>query len=162
MLEKIPQEQSPLNQLLFWDIYSFLQHNLNYTDKMAMSAGVEVRVPYLDKELVALTAHMPPELKMKGRQTKYILKQLAARYLPEDVIHRPKTGFGAPVRNWVRHEMQPMITQRLCGKAFTDTGIFDTAAIQQFIADNAAGKIDGAYTIWALLAVESWLREIGE
>ncbi len=161
MLEKIPEEKNALNQMLFWDIYSFLLHNLNYTDKMAMSAGVEVRVPYLDKELVELTVHMPPSLKMKGRQTKYILKKLAERYLPEEVIYRPKTGFGAPVRTWVKTDMQQMIQERLSGPAFTATNIFKPEAIQQLISDNASGKTDAGYTIWALLAVESWVREFG-
>lgn len=161
MLEKIPEEQSPLNQMLFWDIYSFLQHNLNYTDKMAMGAGVEVRVPYLDRELMELAVHMPPELKMKGRQTKYILRKLAERYLPQEVIYRPKTGFGAPVRSWVKNEMQPMIQQRLFSEAFTAANIFEPGAIRRLIADNAANKTDGAYTIWALLAAESWIRQFG-
>ena len=83
---------------------SFLvDHNLNYTDKMGMSEGVEIRVPFLDNELVDFSYMIPPKLKMKGNTAKYILKKVAERYLPKDVIYREKAGFGAPVRKWINN-----------------------------------------------------------
>ncbi len=158
--DKIPNEKNRLNQMLHVDIYTFLSaHNLNYNDKMAMAAGVEVRVPYLDIDLVNRSAKLPPELKMKGSQTKYILREIAKKYLPEEIIKRKKTGFGAPVRSWVKNEMREMIEERLFGGQFFSYGIFDKEAVRKLVDDNASGRIDAAYSIFALLAVEAWLRQ---
>jgi len=89
----IPKEKSLLNKVLYLELKYFLpDHNLNYTDKLSMAVGVEVRVPFLDKELVEFSTRIPPELKMKGTTTKYLLKKVMERYLPHDVIYRPKAG----------------------------------------------------------------------
>lgn len=160
LLAEIPHETNALNQMLFWELRSFLpDHNLNYTDKLSMAASIETRVPFLDKDLVALSTQIPPELKLKGREAKYILKKLAERYLPKEVIYRPKTGFVAPIRKWIQGEMKSMIHQRLLSPEFNKWGIFDQAEIKKLIAENDAGKADYAYTIWSLLAIESWLRQ---
>jgi len=159
-LSVIPDEQEPINQMLFWDIKYFLtDHNLNYTDKMSMAHGIEVRVPFLDKELVELSCQIPPELKMKGKETKYILKKVAERYLPKDVIYRPKTGFGAPVRDWIIRDLSFKISDYLSKDQIEKRGIFDYESIQKLITSNKSGKIDASYTIWCLLAIESWMRQ---
>ncbi|MBL7718282.1 MAG: asparagine synthase (glutamine-hydrolyzing) [Flavipsychrobacter sp.] len=157
---EIPLEKDPLNQMLFWEIRSFLvDHNLNYMDKLSMAASIETRVPYMDKELVELSTQIPPHLKLKGDETKYLLKKVAERYLPNEVIYRPKTGFVAPIRKWIKEDMQEMIKERLLSDDFYKWGIFDKKAIETLIRDNATGKIEAAYTIWSLLAIESWLRQ---
>lgn len=102
-----------------------VDHNLNYTDKMAMAVGVEVRVPYLDRDLVAFAQKLNPNLKLKGLETKYLLKKVAERYLPKEIIYRPKTGFGAPVRKWITVEMDDMIQERLSEENIVRQGIFD-------------------------------------
>lgn len=160
LLLEIPRETSKLNQMLFLETRSFLvDHNLNYTDKMGMAVGVEIRVPYLDLELVAFAEKIPPHLKLKGRQTKYLLKKVAERYLPHEIIYRPKTGFGAPIRKWVNEELSDMVRERLSKEALDKGGIFDYEAVKQLIDDNRAGKIDAAYTIWTMLAIQSWISQ---
>lgn len=163
-LNAIPEERSWVNRMLYWECISFLpDHNLNYTDKMGMAEGVEIRVPYLDLELVDLSTKIHPNLKLKGRETKYILKKVAEKYLPHEVIYRPKTGFGAPVRHWVSGAMRPLIEERLSPDRLRQQGIFNPDVVWQLIKDNETGKVDAAYTIWALLAIESWYRQfIGE
>jgi len=85
--------------MLNLELKTFLvDHNLNYTDKLSLVAGVEVSVPFLDKELVEFSTKVPVSLKMKGNETKYILKKVAEKYLPQEIIYRSKTGFRAPVR----------------------------------------------------------------
>jgi asparagine synthase (glutamine-hydrolysing) len=160
LLKEIPGENILLNTALFWELKTFLpHHNLAYTDKMAMSESIEVRVPYVDKRIVAFAAALPPELKLKGNTTKYILRQVAKRYLPEAIINRKKTGFGAPVRQWAAGPGHEYIRARLLDKTFLDRGIFDSHAIENLISDNEQGRIDGAYTLFSLLAIESWLRQ---
>ena len=79
-------------------------------------------------------------------------------YLPQDVIHRPKTGFGAPLRRWMRHELREMLGDLLSESSLRRRGLFDPAAVRQLIADNDAGRRDGAYTLLSLLCIEIWCR----
>jgi asparagine synthase (glutamine-hydrolysing) len=158
ILLNIPLETNNLNQLLYLEMKSFLvDHNLNYTDKMSMAAGVEARVPYLDVDLVNFSTRIPPNLKMKGTQTKYLLKKVAEKYLPAEIINRPKAGFGAPVRKWIINDMEEMISQRLSPSRIKNRGIFNSEEVQRLISNNKTGKIDASYTIWSLLAIESWM-----
>jgi asparagine synthase (glutamine-hydrolysing) len=151
---------SPLDRLLYLEIKTFLvDHNLNYTDKMSMAAGVEARVPYLDKELVEFAGKVPMNYKLRNGETKYILKKVAERYLPKGVIYRSKTGFGAPIRDWLRNDLKPMVNERLDRDFLSKQGIFDPDAIQEMIKKNDSGKFDFSYTIWSMLAIQSWLKQ---
>jgi asparagine synthase (glutamine-hydrolysing) len=159
-LKNIPDEHSSLNQMLYWDLKYFLaDHNLNYTDKMSMMHGVEVRVPFLDIELVNFSTTITPDLKLKGLTTKYLLKKVAERYLPMEVIYRPKTGFGAPVRDWVIDDLGETIKERLSISQIDKRLLFLSDEIETLIQENKIGKIDASYTIWALLAIESWITQ---
>ena len=159
-LKNIPNQTSRLNQMLYWEMKYFLtDHNLNYTDKLSMATGVEVRVPFLDTELVEFSTKIPPHLKMKGVSTKYLLKKMMERYLPNDIVYRSKAGFGAPVRQWILHDLEPTIDKYLSQKSIEKRGIFDYTQIQKLITDNKNGDIDASYSIWSLLAIESWCRQ---
>ncbi len=159
-LRNIPFELSSLNQMLYWEMKYFLtDHNLNYTDKLSMAVGVEVRVPFLDKELVEFSTRIPPELKMKGKTTKYLLKKMMERYLPKEVIYRPKTGFGAPVREWILNDLHSLIDVNLSNENLLKISIFDNNEIQKLIKENQEGKLDNSYTILALLSIASWFKQ---
>jgi len=160
LLQCIPAEVSWLNKMLYWEMKTFLvDHNLNYTDKMGMAKGVEIRVPYLDVELVEFACSIDPQLKMKSGETKYILKKVAERYLPKEVIYRSKTGFGAPVRKWILEDLEDMIKERLSKEKIVATGIFDEDEVWKLIEDNKTGKVDASYSVWSLLAIDSWIRQ---
>ena len=162
-INKIPKEKDILNQMLFLEMKFFLtDHNLNYTDKMSMATGVEVRVPFLDKELVEFSTKIPTNLKLKGITTKYILKKVMEKYLPNEVIYRSKSGFGAPVRKWIINDLDHVINKFLSKDKLEDRGIFDYKTVHELINDNKAGKIDASYTIWALLAIESWMQQFNK
>lgn len=156
----LDKQTSDLDRMLFWELKTFLvDHNLNYTDKLGMAVGVEARVPFLDLDLVEFSQSIPTSLKMKGKETKYILKKVAERYLPHEVIYRPKTGFGAPLRKWITSDLQPMIDERLSIDRIKARGIFNPIAVWDLINQNKSGKIDASYSIWALLAIESWCMQ---
>lgn len=162
-INKIPNEKDILNQMLFLEMKFFLtDHNLNYTDKMSMATGVEVRVPFLDKELVEFSTKIPTNLKLKGITTKYILKKVMEKYLPNEVIYRSKSGFGAPVRKWIINDLDHVINKLLSKEKLDNRGIFDYKEVHKLIIDNKAGKIDASYTIWALLAIESWMQQFNK
>lgn len=160
LLKEIPNEKNALNSLLFLEMKTFLvDHNLNYTDKLSMAVGVEARVPFLDIELVEFATKIPPGLKMKGMEAKYILKKVAERYLPKDVIYRPKSGFGVPIRKWITNDLEEMIGNRLSKDNIDKRGIFNSDEVWKLIDDNKNGKIDVSYVIWSLLAIDSWCRQ---
>ncbi len=159
-LSNISSQEDDLNKLLFLEMKYFLtDHNLNYTDKMSMAVGVEVRVPFLDKELVEFSTLIPVEFKMKGVNTKYILKKVAEKYLPHDVIYRPKSGFGAPVRDWIINDLQEFIKVKLSKERIESRGIFNYDNVRKLIERNSNDKIDASYSIWALLSIESWFMQ---
>jgi asparagine synthase (glutamine-hydrolysing) len=149
----------PLTKMLLLEQRFFLaDHNLNYTDKMSMAAGVEVRVPFLDKELVEFAAKIPLKLKQRRGEGKWILKKAMEPYIPLDLIYRAKTGFGAPVRNWISGDLREMVRDILSPSSLQSRGIFDPSAVAKLISDTEAGRIDGAYTILSLLSIEIWCR----
>lgn len=158
-LGAIQAERDPLNRMLFLEAKHFLcDHNLNYTDKMGMAVGVEVRVPFLDPDLIRLAASLPPRFKQHGAQGKWILKQAMQHDLPTDVIHRPKTGFGAPLRRWLRHELRDMVEDLLSERSLAARGLFDHAAVTRLREHDATGRIDAAYPLLALCSIELWCR----
>jgi asparagine synthase (glutamine-hydrolysing) len=126
---------------------------------MSMAHGVEVRVPFLDKELVEFSTTIPPELKMKGTTTKYLLKKVAEKYLPHEIIYRPKSGFGAPVRDWVINEFRCRIESTLSKSKLLKQGMFNYEEVARLINKNEEGIIDASYSIWALLSIQSWLDQ---
>jgi asparagine synthase (glutamine-hydrolysing) len=163
LIHNIPEEKNWLNRMLFWEMRSFLvDHNLNYTDKMSMAVGVETRVPFLDKRIVDFSTIIPPNLKLKGNETKYILKKVAERYLPKEVIYRKKAGFGAPIREWIKNDLDEMIYDRLSPEKIRTRGIFDANAVWKMIGENKKNKIDAAYPILSLLAIESWMIQFAD
>lgn len=159
-LATLPPGLPPLQRMLALEQRFFLaDHNLLYTDKMSMAAGVEVRVPFLDNDLVQLANALPPGLKQRGAEGKWVLKKAMEPYLPHEVISRPKTGFGAPLRHWLRHELRELVDDMLSADTLRRRGLFDPPAVAQLVADDRAGRVDAAYTILGLVCIEIWCRE---
>ena len=158
-LAGLPDSVPRLNRMLYLECRHFLaDHNLNYTDKMGMAAGVEVRVPLLDPDLVRLAFSLPLNQKQRGRQGKWVLTEAMRGILPEQILNRPKTGFGAPLRAWLHGPLRALLNDTLSPDAIRRRGLFAPAEVQQFIADDAAGRIDGAYPLFAMLCIEVWCQ----
>ena len=158
-LATFPSNTPALERMLALEQRFFLaDHNLTYTDKMSMAVGVEVRVPFLDPDLVEFAAQIPPQFKQRGREGKWILKKAMEQYLPMDVIYRPKSGFGAPLRRWLQVELRDWLTDTLSTDRLQRRGIFDAHAVQRLIKANAEGKIDASYTLLSLACIEIWCR----
>jgi asparagine synthase (glutamine-hydrolysing) len=95
---------------------------------------------------------------MKGKTTKYLLKKVMERYLPLDIIYRPKSGFGAPVREWITKDLRSVTDEYLNQEIIEKRAIFDFQAVEQLKKDNINGKIDASYSVWSLLAMEAWFK----
>jgi asparagine synthase (glutamine-hydrolysing) len=158
-LRCIPGEVDPLNRMLYLEAKHFLaDHNLNFTDKASMAAGVEVRVPLLDRDLIDFAARIPTGMKQKGRVGKAIFKRAMEPFLPHDVIYRAKSGFGAPLRRWLRDELREMADDVLSSDSLHRRGLFDPGAVHRLVEMDRAGRIDGTYTIFSLICIELWCR----
>jgi asparagine synthase (glutamine-hydrolysing) len=134
-------------------------HNLMYTDKMSMAAGVEVRVPLLANNLIEFAATIPDNLKQNGRQGKWIFKKTMEAYLPKEIIYRSKTGFGAPLRSWLKFELRDYLEELLSQKSLKSRGLFNPEAVHALIDRNHEGQVDASYTIFSLMCIEIWCRQ---
>ena len=159
-LQRLSPGVPDLNRMLAVEQTFFLaDHNLNYTDKMCMAAGVEARIPLLDPDLVALAARLPLNHKQRAGQGKWILRKAMQPYLPQSVLDRPKTGFGVPLRHWLQRELLPIVEDVLSPASLRDRGLFNYESVQQLIRDTRNGRTDGAYTILSLVSIELWCRQ---
>jgi asparagine synthase (glutamine-hydrolysing) len=148
-----------LTRLLYLDAKTFLPNlNLTYTDKMGMAASVEVRVPLLDDELVALAARIPSGLKLHGVRRKYVFKRSQEGVLPRDIVWRRKAGFGAPIRSWLERGLAPLVSDVLSEETLRSRGLIDPAAARGLWDDNVAGRADNSLRIYAILCLELWCR----
>ncbi|HET9747130.1 MAG TPA: asparagine synthase (glutamine-hydrolyzing) [Chitinophagaceae bacterium] len=149
----------PINQMCYTDIHMFMVGlNLSYTDKASMAASVEVRVPFIDKEVVTLAMQIEGSLKYGKGQSKYILKRVAEKFLPREIIYRPKSSFGAPLRSWISNDLKNMVNDLLSKENVEKRNLFNYGFIKKLIDDDRAGNEDNAYRIYQLLTVELWFR----
>ncbi len=150
---------SPLNRMLYVDFKTFMPAlNLDTTDRMSMAANLEVRVPFLNKELVDLSARLPSNLKINGIKRKYILKKAATRLLPREVVWRKKAGFSAPVRSWLRGPLRPLVEDLLSQERITKRGLFDAKEVRRIIDSNLSGREDLNLQVFHLLTLELWMQ----
>lgn len=157
-LGTLDRDHTDLNKALFLEQRFFLgDFNLNFTDKMSMAAGVEVRVPFLDVDFVQAAARLSDSLKVRRLTTKWVLKEAMRPYLPADVIFRGKTGFGGPVRRWVRNELDDMVREVLSVKRINDRGIFDANEVTKLVEMNRRGEVDAGFRILAMVFIELWI-----
>jgi asparagine synthase (glutamine-hydrolysing) len=149
-----------LNRLLYVDLKTFLPClNLITTDKTSMAANLEVRVPFLNREMIEFAARMPPELKLRGLKRKYILKRALEKVLPPDVVWRKKAGFGAPIRSWLRGALRPLVAELLSEETVRRRGLFQPAEVSRLIELNQSGRQDYSLQIFQLLNLELWQRQ---
>jgi len=149
-----------INRMCYTDVHLFMTGlNLTYTDRASMAASVEVRVPFIDREVVQMALQISGSLKYKDGQQKYLLKKMAEKYLPSDIIYRPKASFGAPIRSWISHDLKELIDQLLSKDQVQKRGLFNYSFIQQLIDEDRKGAADHAYRLYQLITLELWLKE---
>ncbi len=158
-LAKFPNVESNIDKMLILEQKFFLpDHNLTYTDKMSMKEGIEVRVPLLDINLVHYVSKIPNSHKQTFRSGKHIFKKSMEPFLPRDVIYRPKTGFGAPLRGWIKNELRDLLEELLNENSIKRRGWFDAKEVRNLIERNNKGEIDASYLILSLMSIEIWSR----
>jgi asparagine synthase (glutamine-hydrolysing) len=152
-----------LHQMLYLDTKIFMASlNLTYNDKMSMASSVEVRVPFLDRELAEFVAwNIPPEMKLKGflrPTTKYVFRKAMHDILPREVLQQPKAGFAAPVDYWLAHDLKEMVDDLLSPAQLRHRGLFQPAAVQRYIDEHRSGRHDWSMQLWQFLTLELWMQ----
>jgi asparagine synthase (glutamine-hydrolysing) len=150
---------SYLTRMCLNDTNVFLpEHNLTYSDKSSMAASVESRPPLTDHRLVEYMFGLPPSFRIKGNVQKYLLKKASGKYLPNEIIHRPKAPFGSPLRSWVRGALAPAVDDILSDETLKKRGLYNVQYVRTLIDNDRAGLEDNALIIWNLLTIETWFR----
>jgi asparagine synthase (glutamine-hydrolysing) len=146
-----------LDRMLYTDFMTRLpEHSLMLTDRMTMAHSLEARSPFLDHELVSYLAAFPGQLKIRGRQLKYILRELSKDYLPPEIVEREKQGFMFPVAYWFRNELYPFIESYLMDSYFVREGIFRKERVAQLLEEHRQSRVDHHVRLWMLLNLELW------
>jgi asparagine synthase (glutamine-hydrolysing) len=148
-----------VNRMCFTDLRLFLRGlNLFLTDRASMAASTEVRVPFVDLEVVKAAFATPGARKMVGRERKAILKKAAEAWLPRSIIYRSKAMFSMPLRSWIRRDLRELVDDTLSDGEIVGRGYLSRQHIRALIERDRAGIVDNCREIWKLLTLDLWLR----
>jgi asparagine synthase (glutamine-hydrolysing) len=151
----------PLSRIQYLDLKTYLVGDiLTKVDRASMAHGLEVRVPILDHKFVEWLAGLPPELKLRGREGKYLFKKSLESQLPDEILYRPKMGFAVPLASWFRGPLRDRVKTALLGPCMLDSGIFDRRFLQQMVDQHQSGRRDFSTPIWTLLMFEAFQRNM--
>ncbi len=146
-----------LDKLLYVDTKTYLHELLMKQDQMSMAASIESRVPFLDYKLVELTAQMPVNMKLRGKETKFLLREAMKGILPDAILTRSKMGFPVPVGNWFRHEFRHIVDEYVLSERSLSRGIFNSDFVREIVAKHNAGE-NHDERLWFLVNFEIWQR----
>lgn len=147
-----------LNQALYVDIKTWLANDiLVKVDRASMSVGLEARVPFLDPSLVEYSMRLPSSLKMSGLERKVVLRRAMKGRLPDGILHRKKSGFNAPVSDWLRTSLRPLVEDLMTGSKLVDVR---HPSVRAMWSDHVNGRADHGFRLWALASLLMWEREV--
>ncbi|MFE1350090.1 asparagine synthase-related protein, partial [Streptomyces sp. NPDC058757] len=148
-----------VNRMCLGDARMFLPGlNLAYTDRSSMAASTEVRVPFVDVEVVRAAFAVPGDRKIVGRQGKAVLKEAASSVLPREIVYRPKGLFSAPLRAWMSRDLAPLVREVVNDGELVRSGLLRRDALRRLAAEDAAGHRDHSKHLWHVLTLEYWYR----
>jgi asparagine synthase (glutamine-hydrolysing) len=132
---------------------------LTKVDRASMAHALEVRVPLLDHKLVEWISGLPPDMKLRGSEGKYVFKKSLEPYLSEDILYRKKMGFAVPLASWFRGPLRQRVRDSLLGPMLAETGIFNQQYLSELVEQHQSGRRDFSGPIWSLLMFEAFLRK---
>jgi len=148
-----------VNEVSLVDIVTYLPYDLLVKmDIATMANSLEARSPFLDQEMVSFAAGIPAHMKMKGVRSKHILRRAFKDMLPPEILRRPKMGFGIPVAQWFRHELNDYLRDTLLSERAMNRGYFRNESVREMIELHSLGKENYANHLWALLCFELWCQ----
>jgi asparagine synthase (glutamine-hydrolysing) len=152
--------QDYVNRQLYVDIKTYLCDDIMVkVDRMSMATSLEARAPFLDYRVVEYAATIPSALKIRGAQTKYILKKAMAPLLPPEIINRGKEGFSIPIKNWLRQELRPMLLDTLSPARVRRDGLFNAEYMERLVNEHLQGVENHSHRLWALMVFNIWREQ---
>jgi len=149
-----------LNRALYVDLKTYLVDDiLTKVDRMSMAVSLETRPPLLDHKVVEFVATLPPRFKLKGFESKHILKKAASRLVPQEILSRKKQGFRLPIAEWLRGQLRGTAEDLLLGPKATQRGYFNKSELEILWRNHLSGHRDNAHQIWSVILLELWHRK---
>ncbi len=153
----------PLAAMLYLDSKTYLPGDiLAKVDRMSMAVSLEARVPLLDHRLMEFAARLPSRLKMRGLETKHLFKRAVRGLVPDEILDRPKQGFGVPVNRWINDELRDYTRDVLMDSRTRSRGHFDPRHLDLLFSEHERGRRDHSTQLWALFVLELWQRTFAD
>ena len=153
------QTGEPLDTLLYLDSKTYLPGDiLTKVDRMSMAVSLEARVPLLDHQLIEFVTRIPASMKMRGLETKHILKRAVHDLVPAEILHRPKQGFGVPLQQWINDQLRGRIRETLTESRTRGRGYVEPRYVNVLLDEHERGRRDHYGKLWALFMLELWHR----
>jgi len=150
----------PLALIQYLDMKTYLVGDiLTKVDRASMAHSLEVRVPLLDHPLAEWATGLPRDQKLRGSEGKYVLKKAFEPLLPEEVLYRPKMGFGVPLANWFRGPLKERLRRDLLEGALVETGLFNQHYLERLVKEHQSGMRDHSAPLWTLLMFQAAVRD---
>ena len=161
-----PRMSDPAARMMALDAQTYLPDDiLVKVDRASMAASLETRAPFLDPELIQFAWSLPTGMKLQDGKGKYLLRRLLDRYVPRDLVERPKMGFGIPLDEWLRGPLRDWVESLISEERLRNEGFFDPEPIRKVWQKHVRGEASYGYRLWSVLMFQSWLesiqREIG-
>jgi asparagine synthase (glutamine-hydrolysing) len=148
-----------LSRFMYSDLHTRLVDDLLLKcDRMSMAASIEARVPFLDHAVIEFAAALPSRFKLRGSRTKILMKKLAERYAPRELIYRRKVGFTVPITRWMTGAMAPFLRDTLLSDRCLERGYWKPDVLKRMVDAHLERKVDREQGLWAVLALELWHR----
>jgi asparagine synthase (glutamine-hydrolysing) len=150
----------PLAYMMSIDYQTYMVDDiLQKVDRATMSVSLEGREPFLDQSVIEWAAQLPSDYKYHNGQKKYILKQIVYKYIPKEIMERPKMGFGIPIENWLSGELKDLVEEYLSEDSLKAHGLFNVEAIRTTVNDFFSGRKEKYLKIWYLLMFQMWYKK---
>jgi asparagine synthase (glutamine-hydrolysing) len=151
-------EGGPLERMSQTDLQTYLHELLMKQDQMSMAASIESRVPFLDDELVEHVSSMRGQLRLRGLETKAVLRAAVRDLVPSEILTRPKMGFPVPIGRWLRGRFWPVVEEFVLGARASRRGVFDQPALRRLALEHRSGASEHGDRLWLLINFEIWQR----
>jgi len=161
--DAVPEGLNPVERMMFCDTVTYLPDDiLCKVDRAAMACSLETRAPFLDQRVVELAWRLPLNMKIRGNMGKWALRQVLYKYVPKELIERPKAGFAIPIGQWLRGPLRDWAESLLGETRLCQEGYFHPEPIRKAWAEHLAGRRDHTPKIWTILMFQAWLETQGQ
>ena len=159
-MDKLKVEIPPLDRMTLADALSYLTDDiLQKVDRAAMALALETRVPFLDKDVVEFAARIPPAMKVRDGRGKWLVRQVLHQHVPQNLIDRPKTGFGIPIDEWLRGPLKGWASDLLSPARLQAQNLFNASRVASRMAEHMSGRRNHGYWLWNVLMAQAWHDE---